>query len=64
MLRRSRACRTVATASRGLSVTVKSRRSVVAILPYPATRSRSHSARPPQYSAPNRITGKCFTFPV
>src|SRR5256884_8315071 len=63
-LRRSRACRTVATASRGLSVTVNSRRSVVAIFPSPATRSRSQSTRPAQYCTPNRITGKLLTFPV
>src|SRR5213076_3565023 len=62
-VRRSRAWRTVATASRGLSVTVKSWRSVVAIFPSPATRSFSHSTRPAQYCAPNRITGKLLTFP-
>src|SRR5207247_9519795 len=52
-VRRSRAWRTVATASRGLSVTVKSWRSVVAIFPSPATRYCTHSNMLFQYYAPN-----------
>src|SRR5207249_641958 len=52
LLRRSRACRMMATASRAVSVVWNRSRSVVAIFPSPATRSRSQSVIPIQYARP------------